>query len=66
MDSVIWLSKHVYAYLFYVSYYNTNVPLQQYIQNTEMLTLTKNTETWNDDKNYGDFEGFWKVKTFLT
>lgn len=58
MDSVIWLSKHVYAYLLNVSYYNTNVSLQQYIQNTEMLTLTKNTETWNDDKNYGDFEGF--------
>lgn len=35
MDSVIWLSKHVYAYLLYVSYYNTDVSLQQYIQNTE-------------------------------
>lgn len=21
-------------------------------------TITKNTETWDDDKNYRDFEGF--------
>ena len=47
-------------------YNNFKTQWLQKRQNRNVITITKNTEIWDDDKKYGDFEGFWTVKTFLT